>query len=494
MKSCCSKWVLALFCLHCFATWLCGQNPSIVIQPDIRVFSVLAALHEAGLHVDSHLSHPARSALATDLRDVPPLLKQRLQKFYQEHLEGKKAEDQVAKYVSLALLSEGPPDFKLSLEAKDLPPDALSVVEFLGLVKEFYASARVEAIWSKNRGYYDQVILDYRPTIDQIILRTDGYLRIVSGSFLDRRFFIIPDFLAPPNTFNARSYRESYYLVFGPSQKLAADELRHQYLHFLLDPYALRFALPKETREALTKFVETAPNLEPQYRSDMQFLVTESLIRAMELRINKVPEPKAGAELDTTIRAGGLLARHFYEALQTFETSPEGIRLFYPTMVKGIVIDRVTAAFAEAQKTAVVVEKKPEPTELDRLLREANVQLGNNHLEIAAEQFQKVLETHDASNGQALYGLGIVASMQNQREIAKEYFSRALQSASSDKGTKVWSHIYLGRILDLEENRQGAIQQYQSALDLGDNTRSAQEVARRGLEEPFSAQKPSVSP
>jgi hypothetical protein len=48
--------------------------------------------------------------------------------------------------------------------------------------------------------------------------------------------------------------------------------------------------------------------------------------------------------------------------------------------------------------------------------------------------------------------------------------------------------------LDLEENRQGAIQQYQSALDLGDNTRSAQEVARRGLEEPFSAQKPSVSP
>ena len=187
----------------------------------------------------------------------------------------------------------------------------------------------------------------------------------------------------------------------------------------------------------------------------MQFLVTESLIRAMELRINNVPEPKAGAELDATIRAGGVLARHFYEALQTFETSPEGIRLFYPTMVKSIVMDKVTSAFAEAQKTVVVVEKKPEPTELDRLLRDANVQLGNNHLEIAADQFQKVLETHDASNGQALYGLGIVASMQNRREIAKEYFSRALQSASSEKGTKVWSHIYLGRILDLEENRQG---------------------------------------
>ena len=246
MTSFCSKWVFTLFCLLCFATSLRGQNASIVIQPDIRVFTVLAALYEAGLHVDSHLSHPARSSIARDLQEVQPLLKQRLQKFYQEHLEGKKAEDQVAKYVSLALLSEGPPDFKLSLEAKDLPPDALSVVEFLVLVKEFYSSARVEAIWSKNREYYDQAILDYRPTIDQIILRTDGYLRIVSGSYLDRRFFIIPDFLAPPNTFNARSYRESYYLVFGPSQKLASDEFRHQYLHFLLDPYALRFPLPKQ--------------------------------------------------------------------------------------------------------------------------------------------------------------------------------------------------------------------------------------------------------
>jgi tetratricopeptide (TPR) repeat protein len=494
MMSFCSKWVFTLLCLLCLATSVRGQNASIVIQPDIRVFTVLAALYEAGLRVDSHLSHPARSSIARDLQDVPPLLKQRLQKFYQEHMEGKKPEEQVAKYVSLALLSEGPPEFKLSLEARDLPPDALSVVEFLDLAREFYASARVETIWSKNRRYYDQVILDYRPTIDQIILKTDGYLRIVSGSFLDRRFFIIPDFLAPPNTFNARSYRESYYLVFGPSQKLAADEFRHQYLHFQLDPYALRFTLPKETREALTKFVETAPNVEPQYRADMQFLVTESLIRALELRMNKVPEPKAGAELDATIRTGGVLARHFYEALQTFEDSPEGIRVFYPTMVKSIVMDKITSDFAEAQKTVVVEEKKPEPTELDRLLREANAQLGNNHLEMATEQFQKVLETHDATNGQALYGLGIVASIQNRREIAKDYFTRALLSPSSDKGTRVWSHIYLGRILDLEEDRPGAIQQYQSAIDLGDNTRNAQEVARRGLKESFSAKKPSASP
>jgi tetratricopeptide (TPR) repeat protein len=272
---------------------------------------------------------------------------------------------------------------------------------------------------------------------------------------------------------------------------LASDEFRHQYLHFLLDPYALRFTLPRETRLALTQFIDTTPNIDEQYRSDLQFLVTESLIKAVELRMNKAPESTASTELDAAIRAGAVLARHFYESLKTFEESPEGIRLFYPTMVKSIVMDKVTSAFAEAQKTAVVVQKKPEPTELEKVLREANAQLGNNNLETAVEQFQKVLETYDDTNGEALYGLGIIASIQNRREIAKNYFSRALQSPSSENATKVWSHIYLGRIFDLEENRQDAIQQYQSAIDLGDDTRSAQEVARRGLKEPFSPRKPA---
>jgi tetratricopeptide (TPR) repeat protein len=491
MKTLVPKSLVIVLCFPVFAGALFAQTLSIAIQPDIRVFSVLSALQVAGLQPGSRSSHPARSSILNDLQGVSPDLRARLQKFVQDHMEGKKPEDQPAKYISLALLTEGPPDFKLTLEAKNLPPDAFSVFEFLDLVKELYTSARLEAVWSNNRKFYDQAILDYRPTINQIILTTDGYLRIASGSFLDRRLFIVPDFLAPPNTFNARTYRENYYLVFGPSEKLASDEFRHQYLHFLLDPYALRFTLPRETRLALTQFIDTTPNVDEQYRSDLQFLVTESLIKAVELRMNKVPESTANTELDTAIRTGAVLARHFYESLKTFEESPEGIRLFYPTMVKSIVMDKVTSAFAEAQKTVVVVKTKPEPTELEKLLREANAELGNNNLETAVEQFQKVLETYDDTNSEALYGLGIIASIQNRREIAKNYFSRALQSPSSENATKVWSHIYLGRIFDLEENRQEAIQQYQSAIDLGDDTRSAQEVARRGLKEPFSPRKPA---
>jgi len=486
------RWTSLLLWLLFRAVDGLAQSPSIQIQPDVRVFAVLAALQE-GLSVAGEEAPPSRAAISREFQGLPTGLREKLQKFCQSHMEGKKPEDQTTKYLSLALLTEGPPDFKLTLPENQLPPDAFAIREFLDLVKEFYATAKVEAVWSRHRARYDQAVLEYRPTIDQIILLTDGYLRIASGSFLDRLLFIIPEFLAPPNTFNARTYRDSYYLVFGPSGKLAIDEFRHQYLHFLLDPFALRFTLAREKRSALQKFLETASGIDESYRKDLQFVVTESLIRAVELRIKKVPEAEAVLELDSAIRGGAVLARQLYRELQTFEAGPEGIRIAYPNMIKNLEIEPLPATLAEAQKNAPPPREKAEPRELsavEKLLRQANANLASGNLEGAVDQFQQVLDG-DAANGEALYGLGVVATMKNRREVAAGYFSRVLQSASAAKPEKVWSHIYLGRLLDVEQKRAEAVQQYQSAIALGDNTRNAQEAAQRGLKEPFSSRKAS---
>ncbi len=470
-----------------FSSPLFAQNPSIVIQPDIRVFSIMAGLYVAGWDPGNLKTNPARTSVLQDLQNVPPELKARMGKFYEEHLGGKKPEEQLSRYISLALLSEGPPEFKLSLDVNGLPPDVSPLGEFMGLIKELYVAAKLEAVWSANQEFYDLAVATYRPLIDQMILKTDGYLRIASGSYLDRRLLIVPEYLVPPNSFDARTYREIYYLVFGPSEKPAIDELRHQYLHFILDPFALRFPVPKDTLIALFQAIEKATEIEDQYRNDFQFLVTESLIRAVELRINKVPEPKLSVELDASMRSGALLTRHFYTSLQFFEPSPEGIRIFYPGMIKGIHMEKVLADFAEAQKAPVT--KKPEPTALQLQLKSANEQLADGALENAAAQFQKILETSDANNGEALYGLGVVAAIQNQQDEAKDFFVKALHSPSSDNAIKVWSHIFLARICDVELNRNEAVEHYRAAVELGDNTRNAQEVAQKGLKEPFSGKR-----
>ena len=464
-----------------------AQNPGVLMDSDIRVFTVLAALHAGGLGEDDARIQSPGLAIVQEFQGAPAALREKIHQFYQDHRETKKSEDQLSKYISLALLSEGPPGFKPVLPLTNLPPDVGPIAEFLDLAKAFYSEAKVEAVWSKYRAYYDQAVLRYRPIVNQIILTTDGYLRIASGSFLDRRFTIIPEYLAPPNHFNARNYRENYYLVFGPSERLKTDEIRHQYLHFILDPFALRFMLPRETRTALTKFVTAAPNIEERYQNDPQFLISESFIRAAELRMNRVPEEKASSERDASIRSGAVLTRHFYEALKTFEAGEEGIRLYYPGVVKSIDVVQVQATFEAAQKAPV--EKPAEPTEVQKLIGEANSNLGSSNWDKAKELFETVLTNHDASSGDALYGLGVVASIQNEREKARDFFRRALQSPSSEKSVKAWSHIYLGRLHDVEGERKDALLQYQAAIDIGDNTRNAVDVAKRGLKQPFSSRK-----
>ena len=78
-------------------------------------------------------------------------------------------------------------------------------------------------------------------------------------------------------------------------------------------------------------------------------------------------------------------------------------------------------------------------------------------------------------------------------EGARTYFERALRTAHEPK-VIAWSHIYLGRIFDLKENRDAAIDQYRAALSAAGGTLpEAKLAAQRGLEQPYEppvAQRP----
>jgi hypothetical protein len=70
-------------------------------------------------------------------------------------------------------------------------------------------------------------------------------------------------------------------------------------------------------------------------------------------------------------------------------------------------------------------------------------------------------------------------------EGARTYFEKALQTAHEAK-LIAWSHIYLGRIFDLKEERDAALDQYRAALDAaGATLPEATLAARRGLEQPY---------
>ena len=104
------------------------------------------------------------------------------------------------------------------------------------------------------------------------------------------------------------------------------------------------------------------------------------------------------------------------------------------------------------------------------------------------EEARQIFESVSSQYGphpRVLYGLALVASQQKQPERAKEHFAAAA-SLSTDARTKAWSHIYLGRLLDLEGNRQAALTEYAAALGAGDPSADTRAAAEKGLHEKFS--------
>jgi hypothetical protein len=63
---------------------------------------------------------------------------------------------------------------------------------------------------------------------------------------------------------------------------------------------------------------------------------------------------------------------------------------------------------------------------------------------------------------------------------------RSTLTATKDPRTLAWSHIYLGRILDVEEKRDDAVHEYSAALSVRDGQPDTKQAAETGLKTPFA--------
>src|SRR5208282_1241918 len=84
-----------------------------------------------------------------------------------------------------------------------------------------------------------------------------------------------------------RSYRDRYFVVVTPSPEPQIDQVRHAYLHYLLDPLSLRFFEQWGRDKGLADFAQAAPALDEAYKNDFMLLATECVIKAVESRLAK---------------------------------------------------------------------------------------------------------------------------------------------------------------------------------------------------------------
>src|SRR4029079_4241123 len=91
--------VLALVCFFAVSAISMPVQSPIVIDDDIRIFTVVTALNVSGFDVELGSEyHPVRAEIRKIADDLDPILLQRMSDYYKSHKSGATDDEQLAKY------------------------------------------------------------------------------------------------------------------------------------------------------------------------------------------------------------------------------------------------------------------------------------------------------------------------------------------------------------------------------------------------------------
>lgn len=459
------------------------------------LFTVLTAINACGYDQELEVSDPLRSQVRSAVSQAiqaSPEVKEATRSMcqaYGDHSQPDPSRN-LAQYVSLALYLNPPPALTLKVRDSELPPDAAAVLEFLPALRKFYEVAGLHALWESHHSAYNALTERYHEPLSRMLFDTEIYLKLPSSGYLGRQFTVYLDPMGGPGQINARNYASDYFVVISPgkSSALKMEQIRHTYLHYLLDPLALKYPTTLKRLEPLLDAVKTAP-MDESFKNDAGLLVTESLIRAIEARTGpagKTLQNAGDAAVQASMEQGFILTGYFYEALARFEKDPAGLGNAYGDMLVAIDVGREQKQAAQitfASRADTEVLRLARPLE-GKLLVTAEQRLSAGDAETAQKLAQEALDEKSEDAGRALFILAQVATMNGDMEGARTYFQRTLEVAQEPK-VVAWSHIYLGRIFDLREDRPAALDQYRAALSAGAALPEAKAAAERGLQQPY---------
>jgi tetratricopeptide (TPR) repeat protein len=494
------------------------------VQQSAQLFAVLCAAHAGGYDAgvpESEMSQ-LEAAVRREIMKARGPAVDALRQFYRNH-ELADAGATLSRYVSYGLVVGEPPRFEYVLDREDLPPDVLALEGFTGILTAYYNEAHVDQLYERVKPVYATRVADVERLLGQLTLLETGYMRQLLRPTADHTFTVYIEPLVGARS-NFRIYGGRYALVMDPSLPVAADEVRHSLLHFLLDPLALAHHPPAAGRKAILDVAARAPRLPGEFHDDIEALTDECLVKAVELRMQHLPASKVQAALDAAEADGFVLIRPIYSGLEAYEKGEDTLSTYYPKIIQKLDLSAEARRLANVQfaaadapsqqrRQAAVAAPAPEVSELETWLAEGESQLAAKDTRSARATFQRVLDKYP-SVPRAQYGLAVAIIVDGEVDRGKGLLDQvvseltnpagAAQSAglgeqpgspaqpsiAPDPRTLAWAHIWLGRIYTERGRPELAGVEYRAALAVEGAPDTARAAAQRGLAAGSKSQSP----
>lgn len=500
---------------------------AITLETSESLFDIAVALNVCGYDADLAASAPVRLKVRDELNaEVAASAPARASRdalcdYVRLHTLADSSLN-LAQYISLALYLSPPPELTPVVGETELPPDSTQVVNILPLLRTFATDVHLHALWIEHRPEYEALVARVHDPLTKMILNTNIYLRLPVSSYDGRRFLVLLEPMLAPSSTNARIYSSDYIVVASPAgDPLGAvhmNDLRHIYLHYEVEPLVYTRASAMERLQPLLKSVQDAP-LDFTYKSEIVPLITECLIKAIEAKtmdvgLEKPTRPAVVKEradlerydaemsayehkaeavrrnaIELDLRQGWVLADYFYDQIGQMEKGSDSLKEDMGQMVYGMDVEherhKVRDIVFLPQGSSDIVRRAPRQL---TGLELAEMKIFKGDLAGASDLANKALTDPQGDHAQAHYVLARVNLMQSQPGAAIGDFQQVIET-SKDPRTLAWSHIYLGRLYDVNLDRKKAVAEYEAALTTRDVQPDTKTAAEAGLKQPFTAPK-----
>jgi hypothetical protein len=508
-------------------------GPTISLISAEPVFLIAAALNACGYDEGLEESSPVRKRVRDEMNLALAKSEDARNKrdkiclyIAQHRMTG--GELDIAQYISLALYLSPPPEIETAAELTEMPPDATQIVEIVPLLRDFTAAVDLHGIWLALHRTYDAEADHLHDPLSKMIVSTNLYLKMPAETYNGRRFVVVVEPLFSPRMVNARIYGTDYVVVVSPQNgTIPMTNVRHTYLHYVIEPLLYVRANAIDRTQPILKEIRDAP-LEFRFRSDTVPLTIECLIKAIEARTmdtgvpvyaipagvdrssmpryeheRQIYQQKVDAIKWATVRhdmtQGFVLTQYFYEQMIQFEKDPASLKDTIGEMVYSMDVDQQVHRardldFDKEGDSEVLSRSQPHKlTGLDL----AEARLASGDVATASAMARQALATRadspDASNSleaiaddaRANFILARAAIVTGHPDQAVDDFQKTL-AASKNPRLISWSHIYLGRMLDLDCKRDEALAEYQEALKTRDGQQDTRLAAERGVKTAYA--------
>jgi hypothetical protein len=322
-------------------------------EQDVRVFVAQAFYNVAGYDHEWRKEgmHPLRAEIRSQLfRTLDSSYVTRL------HAFEKTCSGDWSSWGSYALLTAGPPDFRLNYNSKTTPYGDKTRDELRGfqtLLAEFYVKAHVSELWQRYEPRFQKLSDLFRPHARTALSDIIEYCRLESDYFERRasRMHVIFAPLLSYFTAQTDQVGDVIYLIFGPQvSEPSPSSFYHEALHHVLSP--------------LTEQLDS--NVTNRFR-DLYALATsnghlgyghidEAFVRTMGCILSG----KLFGQSDSTVLAnvtneyklGFILCLSIYEQLKQYETSRITFAQYFPKFIATIDVEREKQRWHQLTKNA----------------------------------------------------------------------------------------------------------------------------------------------